>query len=282
MPQCAERRQPAAPQILFGNIDALLVGFSGFDLGHSVDDYPSSPRSALRSMSPPVSVPNSQNFLFSCYFATPDLLNRVDLPQPQVFANLGRVNLLRIELRYVDSIGEAHALSVAPARTGETSTTHRDIVLSARLEHAIGGTMIHATIANHSDEPIRLDTALFEVATGIAPGAPTRFFKHGYQSWSSSNAVDITTATSRTHPRDGAPFLTRMSHQSESTRPAEFPEMLTSELFTIVESPTLAERIMPAFVGPASALTTVTVPSPEKIVARAILHGVTLAPPAHR
>src|SRR4029077_17989540 len=36
------------------------------------------------------------------------------------------------------------------------------------------------------------------------------------------------------------------------------------------------------FVGAASALTTITVPSPEKIIARAILDGVTLPPQGHR
>jgi alpha-galactosidase len=203
------------------------------------------------------------------------------LPQPQLFANVSGVNLTRIELRYANAAGLADALGVAPPQTGATSATHHDVTLSARLEHAIGGTMIHVTIANRGDQPIRLDVATFEVATGIAPTAPTRFFKHGYQSWSSSAAVDLSDA-SQSHPRDSAHFLTRMSHQSESTRTAEFPEMLTSELFTIVESPSLSERIMVGFVGAKSALTTITVPAPEKIIASAILDGVTLAPRTDR
>jgi alpha-galactosidase len=193
-----------------------------------------------------------------------------------------RVNHARIELRYANSAGQAHALGLAPTDIGETSIAQNNVALSARLEHAIGGTMIHVTIANRGDQPIRLDAALFEVATGIAPDAPTRFFKHGYQSWSGSGPVDLATARSQSHPRDSAHFLTRLNHQSESTRTAEFREMLTSELFTIVESPSLAERIMVGFVGAKSALTTVSVPAPEKIIARAILDGVTLAPHAHR
>jgi len=192
------------------------------------------------------------------------------------------VNLWRIQLRYANSTGAADTLSLAPAPVGETSTTNREVALSARLEHAIGGTMIHVTIANRGDEPIRLDAALFEVATGIDPTAATRFFKHGYQSWSGSSAVDLNDAASRSHPRDSAHFLTRMSHQSESARAAEFRESATSELFTIVESPSPAERIMVGFVGAASALTTVTVPAPDRIIARAILDGVTLAPRTHR
>jgi alpha-galactosidase len=195
---------------------------------------------------------------------------------------LERVNLSRIELRYADSSGGAHTVSLAPAPTGETLTTYREVALSARLEHAIGGTMIHVAIANRGDVPIGLDAALLEVATGIAPDAPAKFFKHGYQSWSGSGAVDLGAAASRSHPRDSAHFIARLNHQSESTRTAEFPEMLISELFTIVESPSLAERIMVGFVGAASALTAITVRSPEKIVARAILDGVTLPPRAHR
>ena len=193
-----------------------------------------------------------------------------------------RVNLSRIELRFADSVRKAQALSLAPAPTGETFARHRDVALTARLEHAIGGTMIHVTIANRGDEPIRLDATLLEVATGIAPDAPARFFKHGYQSWSGSGAVDIGAASSRSRPRDSAHFIVRLNHQSESTRTAEFPEMRTSELFTIVESASIAERIMVGFVGAASALTTITVPTPDKIIARAILDGVTLPPRAHR
>ena len=192
------------------------------------------------------------------------------------------MNLSRIELRYADSVGKAQTLSLSPAPTGETSVTHRDVALTARLEHAIGGTMIHVAIANRGDEPIRLDAALLEVTTGIAPDAPARFFKHGYQSWSGSGAVDIGGAVPRSHPRDGAHFIARLNHQSEPARSSEFPEVLTSEMFTIVESPSVAERIMVGFVGAASALTTITVPSPDKIIARAILDGVTLAPRAHR
>lgn len=188
----------------------------------------------------------------------------------------------RIELRFADSSGTAHALSLTPAVSGETFATAREIALSARLEHALGGTIIHVALANRGDAPIRLDAVLFEAATGIALGAPAQFFKHGYQSWSSSGAVDLARTASRAHPRDGAHFITRLNHQSEPTRSAEFPEMLTSELFTVVESPTLGERITVGFVGAASALTAITVPTPEKIVARAILDGVSLAPRAHR
>ena len=220
-------------------------------------------------MHPRVLTDHRSNFLF---YTLPDPIFSIEcLAATTALCKRERVNLSRIELRYANSAGETHALSLAPAPVGETSATQHNVALSARLEHAIGGTMIHVTIANRGDEPIRLDASLFEVATGIAPTAPTRFFKHGYQSWSGSGAVDLATAASRSHPRDSAHFLTRMSHQSESTRTAEFRESATSELFTIVDSPSIAERIMVGFVGAASALTTVTVPTPDKIIARSIL-----------
>ena len=39
MPQGAERGQPAAPAILRRDVSAGLVGFGGFYLGDSVDDF---------------------------------------------------------------------------------------------------------------------------------------------------------------------------------------------------------------------------------------------------
>ena len=108
---------------------------------------------------------------------------------------------------------------------------------------------MRATIANRGDDAIRLTAAIFEVATGFAPSAPARFFKHGYQSWSASGGHDV--GASRTHPRDAANFITRVNHQSETTRPPEFPEAHTSELFTIVESSVATERILAGFIGAA-------------------------------
>src|SRR6202158_2160944 len=67
-----------------------------------------------------------------------------------------RVNLSRIELRYSNSHDEPHSLSLTPADVGETTSTDREVALSARLEHAIGGTMIHVTITNRGDEPTRI------------------------------------------------------------------------------------------------------------------------------
>ncbi|HLX04179.1 MAG TPA: glycoside hydrolase family 36 protein, partial [Candidatus Binatus sp.] len=118
------------------------------------------------------------------------------------------------------------------------------------------------------------------VATGFAASAPARFFKHGYQSWSASGGYDV--GASRTHPRDVANFITRVNHQSETTRPSEFPEAQTSELFTIVESSTATERVLAGFIGAATSISTLTVSSPDKIIARAILDDVTLAPGGHR
>ena len=139
---------------------------------------------------------------------------------------------------------------------------------------------MRATIDNRGADAVRLTAAIFEIATGFAPSAPARFFKHGYQSWSASGGRDV--GASQTHPRDTAHFITRVNHQSETTRPPEFPEAQTSELFTIVESRDAAERVLAGFIGAATSLSTLTVSSPEKIIARAILDDVTLAPGAHR
>jgi len=189
--------------------------------------------------------------------------------------------LSRIELRYIDAAGQPRALALDAPTAGRESSAVRDgVAISARLEHALGGTIVRAAVANRGDDAVRLTSALFEVATGFAPTAPARFFKHGYQSWSASGGHDV--SASQTHPRDTAHFITRVNHQSETTRPPEFPEAQTSELFTIVESNNVAELILAGFIGAATSLSTLTIARPEKILARAILDDVTLAPGVHR
>jgi alpha-galactosidase len=189
--------------------------------------------------------------------------------------------LSRIELRFIDAGGHPRALNLsALSGSSESRAVYDGLSFSARREHAIGGTIVHATIENRGVDAIRLTAAIFEVETGFAPSAPARFFKHGYQSWSASGGYDL--GASQTHPRDTAHFITRLNHQSETTRPPEFPEAQTSELFTIVESSTATERVLAGFIGAATALSTLTVSGPEKITARAILDDVALAPGAHR
>src|SRR6266851_1324744 len=187
----------------------------------------------------------------------------------------------RIELRYTDSAGLARAIDLAiPAGEREFSISLDQIAITGHLEHALGGTIVRATIANCGIEPIRLVNVVFDVATGLAHDAPARFFKHGYQSWSGSGAVEV--GSSRTHRRDTASHIARLNHQSEAVRAPEFPEAHTSELFSIVESASFANRVMVGFIGAATALTTVTVPAPDRVIARAILDGVALTPRAHR
>lgn len=197
-----------------------------------------------------------------------------------MFANLTDVaNALvsRIELRFLDAAGDARALALA---ADEPSASRDGLTLSAHLEQAIGGTIVRATVANRGADAVRLTSAIFDVATGFAASAPARFFKHGYQSWSASGGHDV--SASQTHPRDTANFITRVNHQSETARPPEFSEAQTSELFTIVESNNVTERVLAGFIGATASLSTLTVASPEKITARAILDDVTLAPGAHR
>ena len=185
--------------------------------------------------------------------------------------------LSRIELRFLDVAGQPRVLELA-APLGERESL--GVAVSARLEQALGGTVVRATVFNRGSDAVRLTCAIFEVATGLTPSAPARFFKHGYQSWSASGGGDV--GASRIHRRDSASFITRVNHQSEASRPAEFPEAQTSELFTIVESSSATESVLAGFIGAATSLSTLTVASPEKIIARAILDDVVLAPGAHR
>jgi len=189
--------------------------------------------------------------------------------------------LSRIEVGSVDGAGHSRALELdAPSGAHESTAVREGLAITAHLEHALDGTIVRATIVNRGADAVRLTAAIFEVATGFAPSAPARFFKHGYQSWSASVGCDVT--ASRTHPRDTAHFITRLNHQSETTRLPEFPEAQTSELFTIVESDDVAECVLAGFIGAATSLSTLTVANPEKIIARAILDDVTFVPGAHR
>ncbi|MGD0116955.1 MAG: glycoside hydrolase family 36 protein [Candidatus Binatus sp.] len=185
--------------------------------------------------------------------------------------------LSRIELRFLDVSGQPRVLELA-APLGERESS--GVAISARFEQALGGTVVRATIVNRGLDAVRLTCAIFEVATGFAPSSPARFFKHGYQSWSASGGQDV--SASRIHRRDSAPFITRVNHQSEASRPAEFPEAQTSELFTVVESSSASESVLAGFICAATSLSTLTVASPEKIVARAILDDVVLAAGAQR
>ncbi len=185
--------------------------------------------------------------------------------------------LSRIELRYFDAGGQSRALALD---AHESSSVHDGLTISAHIEQAIGGTIVRAAVANQGADAVRLTSMIFEIETGFAPSAPARFFKHGYQSWSASGGCEV--SASQTHPRDTAHFITRVNHQSETTRAPEFAEAQTSELFTIVESRGAEERVLAGFIGAVTALSTLTVSTPEKIIARAILDDITLAPDAHR
>ncbi len=185
--------------------------------------------------------------------------------------------LSRIELRFIDAAGQPRAIEIS---ADETTSMRDGVSITAHREQASGGTIVRASVANRGNDAVRLTAAIFEIATGFAPSAPARFFKHGYQSWSASGGRNVD--ASETHPRDTAHFITRVNHQSETTRPAEFPEAQTSEMFTIVESTNASERVLAGFIGAATALSTLTIASPDKIAARAILDDVTLAAGAHR
>jgi alpha-galactosidase len=175
-----------------------------------------------------------------------------------------------IELHYQDSAGIAQALRLV----GMGRSEHRRVVVAAEEEPSPGGVIVHARVENCSGEPIRLLWVSFELSTGFDTGSPARFFKHGYQSWSASYPVtvgDAATDTNRT-------LLVRLSHQSEAERPTIAPEAATSELFTIVESESSHERFLTGFVGAANQFATVTVLSPDRVTARALLDSISLSP----
>ena len=151
----------------------------------------------------------------------------------------------------------------------------------ARLEQALGGTVVRATVFNRGADAVRLTCAIFEVATGLTPSAPARFFKHGYQSWSASGGGDV--GASRIHRRDSASFITRVNHQSEDYSSSRIPR--SADLGAFHDRGKQFVRpsaVLAGFIGAATSLSTLTVASPEKIIARAILDDVTLAPGAHR
>lgn len=149
------------------------------------------------------------------------------------------------------------------------------IELALRFTNHNGRPVVRAAIRNCRAEPITLDALLFEVETGLPADRPARFFKHGYQSWSGSGAVDV---GARDHRRDRGSSITRLAHQSEATRPAETPEAATSELFTVITSAAATDSVLVGFIDGASELTTVTVTRPDVATARALLDGITLAP----
>jgi alpha-galactosidase len=182
----------------------------------------------------------------------------------------------RIELHFRDSTCARHILEQGPDRSRIESG---GITLSTRREAIEGGAIVRATVFNQNQDAIHLDSIQFDLATGFSDSRPARFFKHGYQSWSASGPVPV---GARLHRRDNASALIRIAHQSESTRPHEAPEAATSELFTIVESDAEADRFLAGFIGAAAHLSTITVTTPARVFARALLDGVVLGPGERR
>lgn len=180
------------------------------------------------------------------------------------------MNPIRMELRFSDSQGRSRSL--VPTGRNMRARQH-GIEFSAAVSDANGETTIRGSVSNRSDAPIRLHEARFELPTGFPANAPARFFKHGYQSWSGSAIV----AVDSIERKDNAQATGGLSHRSEAVRPDDAPEASTSELFTVVESSESAERVLVGFVGAAGHFGALNVRSPARVVARAILDGVTLA-----
>ena len=181
----------------------------------------------------------------------------------------------RIELRYRDGAG-ARALSM---RLDADRIEEGGVSISARVESKEGRSIVRANISNRSGESIRLDSVRFYLDTGFPADVPAKFFKHGYQSWSASRPMPVGTYM---HRRDELSRVARVNHQSEVTRPQDAPEGATSEQFTIVESESSRERFLAGFIDAAHQLTTITVRTPNQVVARTLLDDVELQPGEER
>jgi alpha-galactosidase len=185
------------------------------------------------------------------------------------------VEITSIEARLRDAEGVARSIT-APHAAGasQCAAAGAGVSLTASFDYSDRAIIARAQVTNRGERPIRLDEVRFTFASGFDSSAPARFFKHGYQSWSGSGARVV--GSTKAHRNDSASSIVRMNHQSEITRPADTPEAATSELFTIVECDGHSERVLAGFIGAAHQLTTLTVPTPDRIVARAILDGVEL------
>jgi alpha-galactosidase len=175
----------------------------------------------------------------------------------------------RIELRYRNR-GGARTLNLI---LDENRIEEDGVALSARIDAREGRSIVHTIVSNRSGGPIHLDSIRFHIATEFSADAPARFFKHGYQSWSASHPIAVGTYT---HQRDDLSRIVRVNHQSEVNRPQDAPEGATSEQFTIVESGSSRARFLAGFIAAAHQLTTITVRTPNQVVARALLDDVVL------
>ena len=175
-----------------------------------------------------------------------------------------------IRLRYVDRIGAERVLRLRSP--GES--TQDGIALSAQAKAISGGEIVYAKVRNQAGEPVRMKWLSFELDTGFDNAEAARFFKHGYQSWSASYPAVVGHAAEQ----QARSLLTRITHQSEAQRPEKAPENATSELFTIAESNSCQERFFCGFIGGANQFTTITMISPARATARALLDGIWLSP----
>ncbi|HEY6394350.1 MAG TPA: glycoside hydrolase family 36 protein, partial [Candidatus Binataceae bacterium] len=191
------------------------------------------------------------------------------------------MRVTRVELRFGRADGTNAYVNHAPSAVNSiTSTESEGIELLANIDELFASPTVRVTVRNKTSEEIKLDSVTIEVATGFASHRPARFMKHGYQSWSGSGPVQV--GDTRPHPRDSAPSIVRINHQSEARRPDGFPEAATSEMFAIVTSAASRDSILAGFAGAEHELTTITVPSPDRVLARVLLDGVVLSPGAER
>ncbi|HKF30598.1 MAG TPA: glycoside hydrolase family 36 protein [Candidatus Binataceae bacterium] len=190
------------------------------------------------------------------------------------------MNLSGIEIRYRHATRANQSLAIAhPPGTLESAGRDAHIGVAIRCEYSERGVIARATVENLAESPVELDAVCMFIASGFDRAAPTRFLKHGYQSWSGSFPLRVGDLSDQRYQKRAR--LTRVNHQSEMLRPPDVPEAATSELFTILERSD-GERLLAGFLEGATSLTTLTVRSPDAIAARALLDRIELAPGARR
>ncbi len=166
-------------------------------------------------------------------------------------------------------------------RTRTLLTAHRcehrvepdGVVLSARRESREGRSIVHASSPIAAARRSTSTRSRFHLATGFPRPCAARFFKHGYQSWSASHPVAVGI---HTHRRDQRSRIARVNHQSEVVRPQDAPEARPRSSSRLWRANRRRERFLAGFIGAAHQLTTITVRTPNHVMARALLDDVVL------
>src|SRR5438552_1215824 len=93
------------------------------------------------------------------------------------------MRIIQVELRFETSSGESGAVVLHPPQQGASAG---GIAVEFRTSEEHHRTVADLRVSNKSDQPVRLISALFTIASGLKPRHDLRFLKQGFQSWSAS------------------------------------------------------------------------------------------------